>query len=63
MENKGRFGIAVAAGFLLASATPAQLAAGSRAPEFEIKNAFNGAPLAFGDLAGKAVLIEFFATW
>lgn len=48
---------------LLAGALAAQPQPGEPAPEFAIDKGWNGAPKAFADMKGKAVMLEFFATW
>ncbi len=47
----------------LSLSLPAQLAAGTDAPEFKISAALNGGPTDLSELNGKAVLLELFATW
>jgi hypothetical protein len=36
---------------------------GDKAPDFNPKKWWNSRPTSMGKLAGKAVLLEFFATW
>lgn len=48
---------------LLATAAPAQVDRGSAAPSFDFAAALNDAPPSFSALAGKVVLLDFFATW
>ena len=48
---------------MLAGALRAQPQPGQPAPEFAIDKSWNGGPKAFADMKGKAVMLEFFATW
>ena len=48
---------------VLPGATCAPLQPGSRAPEFAFDKGWNDAPKSFADMKGKAVMLEFFATW
>ena len=55
--------IILSAAGLLATAAPAQVERGSTAPSFDFAAALNDAPQSFAALAGKVVLLDFFATW
>lgn len=48
---------------LLANALSAQLRPGQAAPEFAIEKGWNNAPKTFAEMKGKAVMLDFFATW
>ena len=41
----------------------AQIAAGESAPDFSITDALNDGPKNLGELNGRAVLLDLFATW
>lgn len=60
---KPRLHLAAALAATFAGALPAQLEKGITAPAFDFKKSWNDAPDSFGDLRGKLVLLEFFATW
>ncbi len=62
MRNTTRTAAAVAA-ILFAGGAQAQLAKGTTAPAFEFAKVWNDGPASFDELAGKLVVLEFFATW
>jgi hypothetical protein len=48
---------------MLACASAAQPRPGQQAPEFAIEKAWNGGPKTFAEMKGRAVMLDFFATW